>query len=252
MTEEAPVASTMPECNGSLAPEKGPLRGVEVIDERAKPAGTGPYLTTDTSLNTPPAGENQQENRNSLAQGIVHELLDGEKQCEEKQEDNSEMLQQGAAGTQDMELAGQEPEEGLGSEETSVSSGELGLAATPDREVVETPTASTDGRGNTTEEEAEEEEEDTEEDEVQVIDIKKENSEVSHLNLAGSGKEASPPSTPGCNPSQVEKGTEQPSLGKRNDISRHSYSRYNTISYRRIRKGNTKQRIDEFESMMHL
>ncbi|XP_068101854.1 ermin isoform X1 [Hyperolius riggenbachi] len=35
------------------------------------------------------------------------------------------------------------------------------------------------------------------------------------------------------------------------NISRHSYSRYNTVSYRKIRKGNTKQRIDEFESMMN-
>ncbi|XP_069838831.1 ermin [Dendropsophus ebraccatus] len=40
--------------------------------------------------------------------------------------------------------------------------------------------------------------------------------------------------------------------GSRPDISRHSYSRYDTVSYRKIRKGNTKQRIDEFESMMNL
>ncbi|NXF90551.1 ERMIN protein, partial [Eubucco bourcierii] len=255
MTEEVPAASSMPECNGSVAPEKGSLQAIGVVDERAKPVGTLPYLNAGTDLDAPPAREDQEENRHSLAEDTVQEHRNGEKQCKEKQEDGGGTLQQGAADTQDMELAGQEPEEGLGSEETSVSSGELGLAVTPDREVVETPIASADGRGNTTEEEAEEEEEeeeDTEEDEVQVIDIKKENSEVSHLKVPDSGKEASPPTTPGCNPSQVEKGMEQPSLGKKNDISRHSYSRYNTISYRRIRKGNTKQRIDEFESMMHL
>lgn len=121
--------------------------------------------------------------------------------------------------------------------------------------MAETLAASADGRGNAAEEEeeeeeAEEEEEDTEEDEVQVIEIKK-NSEESHPEQQDSDKEASPATSPGCN-SQVEKLGEQPSLGKKNDISRHSYSRYNTISYRRIRKGNTKQRIDEFESMMHL
>ncbi|XP_008944082.1 PREDICTED: ermin, partial [Merops nubicus] len=99
--------------------------------------------------------------------------------------------------------------------------------------------------------EAEEEEEDTEEDEVQVIDMKKENSEVSCLKQPDSVTGTSSPTSPSCN-SQLEKPGEQPSLGKKNDISRHSYSRYNTISYRRIRKGNTKQRIDEFESMMHL
>ncbi|CAH2305564.1 ermin [Pelobates cultripes] len=38
----------------------------------------------------------------------------------------------------------------------------------------------------------------------------------------------------------------------RPEISRHSYSKYDTVSYRKIRKGNTKQRIDEFESMMNL
>ncbi|KAF2983714.1 hypothetical protein EK904_007632 [Melospiza melodia maxima] len=65
------------------------------------------------------------------------------------------------------------------------------------------------------------------------------------------GKPPSPPGSPGRN-SPLEKAGEPPALGKKNDISRHSYSRYNTISYRRIRKGNTKQRIDEFESMMHL
>lgn len=132
------------------------------------------------------------------------------------------------------------------------------MAASTVVEAAETLAASTDGRGNATEEEdeevedeEEEEEEDTEEDEVQVIEIKKENSKASHLKQYDSGKEASLLTTPGCN-SPVEKPGEQLSLGKKNDISRHSYSRYNTISYRRIRKGNTKQRIDEFESMMHL
>ncbi|XP_051480145.1 ermin isoform X2 [Apus apus] len=101
-------------------------------------------------------------------------------------------------------------------------------------------------------EEEEEEEEDTEEDEVRVIDMKKENGEASPPKQQDSSKDvASAPTSPGCN-AQAEKPGEQPSLGKKNDISRHSYSRYNTISYRRIRKGNTKQRIDEFESMMHL
>ncbi|XP_053926674.1 ermin isoform X1 [Cuculus canorus] len=136
---------------------------------------------------------------------------------------------------------------GSGSEER-----ELGTTGSPGEEAAATLAASADGRGDTAEEEdLEEEEDDTEEDEVQVIDMKKENSEASCLKQQDSGKEASSPTSPGCN-SSAEKPGEQPSLGKKNDISRHSYSRYNTISYRRIRKGNTKQRIDEFESMMHL
>ncbi|XP_010192309.1 PREDICTED: ermin, partial [Mesitornis unicolor] len=175
-----------------------------------------------------------------------------------------------------------------GSEETPVGSGEPGMVsgtdgsitstdgtimASPDGSITSpdgsitspsgTIPASTDGtiadgRGIAAEEEEaeeeeeeEEEEEDTEEDEVQVIELKKEDGEASRLKQQEGGKDASPPTSPGCN-AQAEKAGEQLSLGKKNDISRHSYSRYNTISYRRIRKGNTKQRIDEFESMMHL
>ncbi|XP_076199347.1 ermin [Aptenodytes patagonicus] len=255
MTEEVPAASGMPECNGSVPPEKGPLQVIGVIDEISKSVGTVPYVNAEMSSDAPPAKENQEENRNSLAEDIVRGDFDGEKQCEEKREESDGMLQQGSADIQDTGTDGQESEEGPGSEGTLAGSGEreLGTAASPGGEEAETLAASADGRGNAAEEEEEEEEEeeDTEEDEVQVIEIKRENSEASCLKQQDSGKEASPPASPGCN-SQVEKPGEQPSLGKKNDISRHSYSRYNTISYRRIRKGNTKQRIDEFESMMHL
>ncbi|NXW10003.1 ERMIN protein, partial [Fregetta grallaria] len=240
MTEEVPAASGMPECNGSVPPEKGPLQVIGVIDEIAKSVGTVPYANAEMSPDAPPAKENQEENRNSLAEDIVHGDFDGEKQCEGK-----------VQGCFSLRVG----KEKLwpGSEGTPAGSGEreLGTAASAGGEVAVTLAASADGRGNAAEEEEEEEEEDTEEDEVQVIEIKKENSEASRLKQQDSSKEASPPTSPGCN-SQVEKPEEQPSLGKKNDISRHSYSRYNTISYRRIRKGNTKQRIDEFESMMHL
>ncbi|KAE8581146.1 hypothetical protein XENTR_v10024680 [Xenopus tropicalis] len=52
--------------------------------------------------------------------------------------------------------------------------------------------------------------------------------------------------------SQQDPSEGPPNSANRPDIFRHSYSRYDTVSYRKIRKGNTKQRIDEFESMMNL
>ncbi|NXF44791.1 ERMIN protein, partial [Oceanites oceanicus] len=247
MTEEVPAAPGMPECNGSVPPEKGPLQVIGVIDEIAKSVGTVPYANAEMSPDAPPAKENQEENRNSLAEDIGRGDFDGEKQCEGKV--------QGCLSLRvwKKKLCFMSSLMNNGIEGTPAGSGEpaLGTAASAGGEVAETLAASADGRGNAAEEEEEEEEEDTEEDEVQVIEIKKENSEAPRLKQQDSSKEASPPTSPGCN-SQVEKPEEQPSLGKKNDISRHSYSRYNTISYRRIRKGNTKQRIDEFESMMHL
>ncbi|NXL32383.1 ERMIN protein, partial [Glaucidium brasilianum] len=250
MTEEVPAASGMPECNGSVAPEKGPLQVIGVIEEIAKSVGTVPYTNAETSPDSPPAEGNQEENRNSLAEDTACGGFDGEKQCEGKVQGCLSLRRCGAGPR----LRSRCVAAGPGSEGPSAGSGDLGNAA-------ETPAASADGTGGSAaeeeeeeveeEEEEEEEEEDTEEDEVQVIEIKKENSEVSCLKQPDSGKEASPLASPSCN-AQMEKPGEQPSLGKKNDISRHSYSRYNTISYRRIRKGNTKQRIDEFESMMHL
>lgn len=77
-----------------------------------------------------------------------------------------------------------------------------------------------------------------------------ENSVASHKKGQENNDIQSLPPSPSCT-SQTEEYDDQPGALKKNDISRHSYSRYNTISYRKIRKGNTKQRIDEFESMMH-
>uniref|UniRef100_A0A7N4PRH2 Ermin n=1 Tax=Sarcophilus harrisii TaxID=9305 RepID=A0A7N4PRH2_SARHA len=91
--------------------------------------------------------------------------------------------------------------------------------------------------------------EDEEEDEVRLIEFKKGNGGASHFKEEGDVSEDSPLSSPSSHPMTPE---EMLALGKKNDISRHTYSRYNTISYRKIKKGNTKQRIDEFESMLHL
>ncbi|NWW59010.1 ERMIN protein, partial [Ifrita kowaldi] len=242
MTEEIPAAPTMPACNGSAPPEDGPLQVIGGIDEIAKSVGTVLYANAETSPDTSPEKENLEENRNSLAEDITPGNFAGEKRCQGivrgclGRVPLSRMTSPGPGGT-----AG--PPAGSAGPDTAAPPG------------TETLAGSADPRGNAAgeeEEEAEDEdEEDTEEDEVQVIEIKKENSEASRLQQRDSDKQPPPLASPGCN-SPLEKRGEQPGLGKKNDISRHSYSRYNTISYRRIRKGNTKQRIDEFESMMHL
>ncbi|NXY49316.1 ERMIN protein, partial [Ceuthmochares aereus] len=250
MTEEAPLASTMPECNGSVPTEKGSRQVIAVIDEIAKSVGSVPYMNAETSPDASLAEECQEENRNSLEENVVHGDLDGEKQCEGKSDATPGWHVMGAEGHAEPILTcAPSVAAGPGSEGSPAGSGqrELGTTGSPGGEA-----ASADGRGDAAQEEGvEEEDDDTEEDEVQVIDMKKENGEASRLKQQDSSKEASSPTSPVCN-SPAEKLGEQPSLGKKNDISRHSYSRYNTISYRRIRKGNTKQRIDEFESMMHL
>ncbi|XP_055494063.1 ermin-like [Leucoraja erinacea] len=64
--------------------------------------------------------------------------------------------------------------------------------------------------------------------------------------------------SPSSSPIQPESPTntdcveEQSGSSRRPDIAKHSYSRYNTVSYRKIKKGITKQRIDEFESMLQI
>ncbi|KAM3667454.1 ermin [Ammospiza maritima maritima] len=246
MTEEAPAAATMPACNGSLPPpgKDGPLQGIGGLQETAKSLGTVPYANAETSPDASPEQENLEENRNSLPEVATPENFAGEQRCQEKREENAGTPQRGPADIQDTGTNGQ------GSGEGNAKCHPM-WGSTAGWEAPESPAGSAEPRGNAGREaeEDEEDEDDTEEDEVQVIEMKKESSAAPRPQQRD--KPPSPPGSPGCN-SPLEKAGEPPGLGKKNDISRHSYSRYNTISYRRIRKGNTKQRIDEFESMMHL
>ncbi|NXJ15272.1 ERMIN protein, partial [Odontophorus gujanensis] len=246
MSENVPRVHGVPACNGGAAPEDGPSPTRGIADGIAGTAGTVPCAEAGGQPGAPAAKGNAEESENSLAGDVAHGDCDGEERCGEKQEENVVALQQGAAEPQD----NTEPQD-VGTCSTEPEEGQRGpgTAGSHGGEAEGTPLHSTEQRENDAEEEEEVEEEDSEEDEVQVIEVPK-GSSASIQHQEG-GTELSPPGSPPCNVPE-ERAGEQPGLGKKNDISRHSYSRYNTISYRKIRKGNTKQRIDEFESMMHL
>ncbi|XP_010217808.1 PREDICTED: ermin [Tinamus guttatus] len=260
MADDVPVTACALECNGTTSPV------ISIIDQMAIPAGTAARASTESAAGPAPSKAAQEGSTRPAAEETTCGNSGGERQCEGNQEENDATQPDGAGEIPPRDVAanGQQSEDGpgragapaqgteqlepRGTEPAGAASRRSPAAGAPTPEAEEHPG---DEAWPDEEEEQEEDEEDTEEDEVQLIEIKKENSEESRVEKQDNGKEASPPASPTCN-SQPEKPGEPPGAGKKNDISRHSYSRYNTISYRKIRKGNTKQRIDEFESMMHL
>ncbi|KAG6940016.1 ermin [Chelydra serpentina] len=274
MTEEVPIASSILEYNGNVPPEKIQLQVIDIIDEIAKSVGTLPCENAETSPEAPFKKENQEDNKNSVEDNTICAALDGEKQCEEKQEENNATLEEGSADipSENTRTDEEKSREGPCEEIIPVSTKECEITRQEERSTEqpqeETATHANEAKEFQTagaQEEAWmlepteqikavtqlEERENVEEEEVQLMESKKENGGESPLKKQENDREHCPPTSPSFN-FQAEKPEEQPGSGKKNDISRHSYSRYNTISYRKIRKGNTKQRIDEFESMMHL
>nr|XP_029375560.1 ermin [Echeneis naucrates] len=66
--------------------------------------------------------------------------------------------------------------------------------------------------------------------------------------LSSTADSAAGPQASGCRTERRQEDWSGTEMEAKEDGSRPS-SKYKTVSYRRIRKGNTKQRIDEFEAM---
>ncbi|KAH0621399.1 hypothetical protein JD844_022665 [Phrynosoma platyrhinos] len=269
MTEDVQVPTSMPEYNGSMPSEKPSLQVIDIIDQIANSVEIFPYDSAEPEPDLLLTQDNQ-EGASHLVENSVYEACDismyeksvGLKKHEGKpegdKEENADCCSQGRRDWEE-ESGGElcEEDHSASTKEEEITKEEEWDALPPQ------------GEKEKAEEEKEEKGEVHQSEPKQKLKqldanenatgkdtagteegVLKENNEDSHKKGQENNSKEFLPIYPSCN-SQTEKPDEQPGTLRKNDISRHSYSRYNTISYRKIRKGNTKQRIDEFESMMH-
>uniref|UniRef100_G3SXK3 Ermin n=1 Tax=Loxodonta africana TaxID=9785 RepID=G3SXK3_LOXAF len=267
---DIPVTYSGAECNGDTPPENGQQPITKITDETTNTSGTLPYYRVDPSLEDVPIKENQEKSEKSQGNMLLNWSMD-EKFLKEKPEENLFIVHKAITDLSLQETSADEPafRGGHRWEKIPLSSNNQEVIRQRDR-ICEKPLEEEDGDRKNKAHQAtaiewlgfqkpsqvdvlhskdDEEQEGWDEEKVRVIEFKKKSEEGSQLREEGNVSEDSPLSSPSSQPVTPD---EHPTLGKKNDISRNAYSRYNTISYRKIRKGNTKQRIDEFESMMHL
>ncbi|XP_001491242.2 ermin [Equus przewalskii] len=282
---DVPVAFSQVECNGDTGPEKDQQPITKINEEASDVDGPPPYHRVEPSLEDLPTEGNQEKSEKSQENMLLNRSMD-EKILKEKPEENLFIVHKAITDLSLQETGVDEVtfREGHQWEKTTLSSSNQEISR-PKESVAEHPLEEREDedRKNKThqateiewlgcqkpsqvdvlhskhdeqpevwDEEINNDDDDDcndDEDEIRVIEFKKKNEEGSQAKDEGDASEDSPLSSPSSQPVTPD---EQPPFGKKNDISRSAYSRYNTISYRKIRKGNTKQRIDEFESMMHL
>ncbi|XP_062936679.1 ermin isoform X2 [Cynocephalus volans] len=283
---DVPATFSQAECNGDKPPENDQQPLTKINKETTDVGGIPPYCRVEPSLEDLPTEENQEESGKLQGNVQLNWSMD-EKILKENPEENLFIVHKAVTDLSLQETRADEMTFGEGQqwEKIPLSSSNQGRSRQKER-IAEQPLEEREGEdGKNTayrateiewlgiqkpsqvdmlhskhDEEQEVWDEETndddddgdfngDEDEVRVIEFKKKHEEGSHFKEEGDASEVSPLSSPCSQPVTPE---EQPALGRKNDISRNAYSRYNTISYRKIRKGNTKQRIDEFESMMHL
>ncbi|XP_038194223.1 ermin isoform X1 [Arvicola amphibius] len=279
---DVPGSLSGTECNGDRPPENGEQHISQTSKDRADADGTQPHYKVEPSLEDVPARRNQEESGTSkesllpeepAGENILHENPEGQLFVIHKvikdlslQEASAEDMafREGhpwkkiPLSSSDLEESMQkerivhQPLEQREDENTAYQAAEIEWLGFQKSSQVDILHSKCDEEPEVWDEEINEEDADDcddDEDEVRVIEFKRKHSEGFQLKEENHPSEDSPLSSPSSQPGTPD---EQPMLGRKGDISRNVYSRYNTISYRKIRKGNTKQRIDEFESMMHL
>ncbi|XP_061468924.1 ermin [Rhineura floridana] len=264
MTEDIQAPASMSEYNRNVPSEEPQLQVIDIIDQIANSVEIFPYETAEPIPGFPLTQENQ--GVTNLVESTAYDVSVGIKENQGKPEGSKEKKTDvPSQETRDWE---EESGEGLCEEGHPVSNIDHEVAKQEER-TTQQPQNEKIYSTNKAEEEQEEvqlnEPEEPMKEETQlegnetgteeVSDgteegMQKENDGDEHRNRLENNSKDVHLASPSCT-SQTEKSDEQPGSMKQNDVSRHSYSRYNTISYRKIRKGNTKQRIDEFESMMH-
>ncbi|XP_053115829.1 ermin isoform X4 [Hemicordylus capensis] len=228
MTEDIPVPASIPEYNRNVPSEKPQLQVIDIIDQIANSVEIFPYESTEPGS---PFIQGNQEEANHLVENAAYEVSG---LCEDSSPGSTEEHEV----SEQEEMKAQQPCEEKAYCTNEMEEDQEGVQLCEPVEKIQEETSS-EVHENATEGDLDGTEEGTQKESNGAFHKKEENGSKEFL-----------PMSPSCN-SPIEKCDEQTSSVKKNDISRHSYSRYNTISYRKIRKGNTKQRIDEFESMMH-
>ncbi|CAK7307762.1 ERMN [Vulpes lagopus] len=282
---DVPGTLSQAECNGDTPPENGQQPITKTNEGTSDVAGTPPYYRVEPRLEDLPTEGNQEKSEKLQGNTLVNWSTD-EKILKEKPEENlfivhkaitdlslqetsvdemtfreghqwekiplsisNQEISRKKERIAEQPLEEKEEEDGKNKADQATEIEWLGFRKPSQVEVFH---SKHDEEQEVWDEETNNDDDDDcndDEDEVRVIEFKKKNEEGSQLKEEGDANEDSPLSSPNSQPVTPE---EQPTFGKKGDISRNAYSRYNTISYRKIRKGNTKQRIDEFESMMHL
>ncbi|XP_006872102.1 PREDICTED: ermin [Chrysochloris asiatica] len=285
---DVPETFSGAECNGDSPPENGQQFNSKIMDEATNADGTPPYYRVDPSLGEIPIEESQEDSEKSQGIMLLNSSMD-EKFLKEKPEENLFIVHKATTdlslqetssdemtfreghqwekiplNSKNQELIRQremiyekpvEEEEEEARKNKAYQATEIEWLGFQKPSQVDMLHSKHDKEPESWDEEINDDDDDDDDDcnddndEVQVIEFKNKNEEGCQLRDEGDASEESLLSSPSSQPVTPD---EHPTFGKKNDISRNAYARYNTISYRKIRKGNTKQRIDEFESMMHL